>query len=339
MILQVLVHNPLLRNYFLSDLHSQQRCPHRRNVAELKDGGGANGGKAAICLACDVDDLFAAFYSGDRSPFSPQRILISMWAHAEHLAGYAQQDAHELYMSLLDGLHHYTRSPPDPSNPPAPNSLCTCVVHTIFGGQLRSDVQCGQCQTVSTAIDPMFDISVDLSTAAAGSTLVECLRRFTQTENLWKHDQFHCRRCQQYSEATKQLSFHALPLVLSLHFKRFERTNAKQSTKIDTYIAFPLTALDLAPYLHQSLPTPLSPSIKGQQADAMAQAKRAQNPCLYDLQSVVVHKGNLENGHYICYFRHGQQWYKNDDKIIVKASEEEVSACNAYILYYVTCEP
>jgi ubiquitin carboxyl-terminal hydrolase 22/27/51 len=332
-ILQVLVHNPLLRNFFLADLHNQQRCPHRRNVAELKDGGGSQGGKASICLACDVDDLFAAFYSGDHTPFGPQRFLVSMWTHAEHLAGYAQQDAHELYMSLLDGLHHYTR---DAGNATSPSGLCSCVVHTVFGGQLRSDVQCSTCSTVSTAVDPMFDISVDLSNAAVGSTLVDCLRRFTQTEKLWKVDQFHCRQCNLYSEATKQLSLHTLPLVLSLHFKRFERTNAKQSSKVDTFIHFPLTALDLAPYLHASLPTPLSPSIKGQgqEADALALAKRAQSPCLYDLLSVVVHKGNLENGHYLCYFRHGSQWYKNDDKVITKAQEQEVSSCQAYILFY-----
>ena len=132
-ILQVLVHNPLLRNYFLSDLHNQQRCTHRRVVAELKDGGGGgSGGKASICLGCDVDDLFAAFYSGDHSPFGPQRFLVSMWAHAEHLSGYAQQDAHELYMSLLDGLHHYTRSTSDNSNAPSPSGLCAlCRPHGI----------------------------------------------------------------------------------------------------------------------------------------------------------------------------------------------------------------
>ena len=182
----------------------------------------------------------------------------------------------------------------------------------------------------------MFDISVDLSTAAVGSTLIDCLRRFTQTEKLWKHDQFHCRQCQMYSEATKQLSLHTLPLVISLHLKRFERTNAKQtSSKIDTFIHFPLTALDLAPYLHVSLPTPLSPSTKGQQADAMAAAKRGQTACLYDLLSVVVHKGNLENGHYLCYFKHGSQWYRNDDKVISKATEAEVSQCHAYLLFYI----
>ena len=370
-ILQVLVHNPLLRNYFLSDLHNQQHCRHRRSVAELKDGGGAGGAaaKASICLACDVDDVFAAFYSGDHSPFGPQRILLSMWTHAEHLAGYAQQDAHELYMSLLDGLHHYTRSAEQLQQQQQQSAsgappLCSCVVHTIYGGQLRSDVQCSTCQTVSTAIDPMFDISVDLSTlshslpAAASSSssptpvasLVDCLRRFTTAEKLWKHDQLLCRRCGQYSEATKQLSLHSLPLLLSVHFKRFERSsNAKQSSKLDSFISFPLSGLDLAPYLHTSLPTPLSPSIKSAQQQsghdaaagglatgaAAGRGRGAGGSCLYELLSVVVHKGSLETGHYLCYFRHAQQWYRNDDKSIVKVSEQEVSQCNAYLLFYI----
>ena len=350
-ILQHFIHNPLLRNYFLSDMHNRARCTNRSATASLT-------GRSDVCLACDCDEMFGAFYSGDHTPYGPQSILTSVWRHAEHLSGYKQQDAHELYMSMLDGLHQYTEQGAaarvaGQTGPGGVPVMCPCIIHTVYGGLLRSDVQCGTCQTVSTTHEPMFDISLDLSsvsrslpsTPTAATTppsLVECLRRFTTAEKLWQHDQFLCRTCSAYSEATKQLSLHSLPMLLCVHFKRFEHLNAKQSNKIDTLISFPITALDLAPYLHSALPTPLSPSIKAQHPNAalMEERRRAAGGgggggAVYDLLSVVVHKGSLETGHYLCYMKCGGQWYRNDDKLVVKVSDAEVSSCQAYLLFYI----
>lgn len=39
---------------------------------------------------------------------------------------------------------------------------CGCIIHSVFGGTLRSDVQCGSCGNISSAIDPTFDLSLDL---------------------------------------------------------------------------------------------------------------------------------------------------------------------------------
>ena len=350
-ILQHFVHNPLLRNFFLSDMHNKARCGNRTAQSTT--------GRNDVCLACDMDDVFAAFYGGDHTPYGPQSILTSVWRHADRLSGYKQQDAHELYMSMLDGLHHYTEQgagtrTAGQTGPGGVPVMCPCIIHTVYGGLLRSDVQCGTCQTVSTTHEPMFDISLDLSsvvrslpstptagTSPAATSLVECLRRFTTAEKLWQHDQFLCRTCNAYSEATKQLSLHTLPMLLCVHFKRFEQNiSAKQSNKIDTLISFPLTALDLAPYLHSALPTPLSPSIKAQQsaaavADERRRAGVGAGGAVYDLLSVVVHKGTLETGHYLCYLKCGGQWYRNDDKLVVKVSDAEVSSCQAYLLFYI----
>lgn len=76
-------------------------------------------------------------YSEDPQPFAPFRLLHSVWLvsslmlvarcslacllvagttdpalahgfkHSRHLAGYAQQDAHEFFIALLDGLHNH----------------------------------------------------------------------------------------------------------------------------------------------------------------------------------------------------------------------------------------
>ncbi|KAL1128226.1 hypothetical protein V6Z11_A13G234300 [Gossypium hirsutum] len=98
-VLQALLHTPPLRNYFLSDRHNRYYC-------QQKNGATRNGSKnSRFCLACDMDAMFSAVFSGDRTPYSPAKFLHSWWQHAANLASYEQQDAHEFFISMLDGIH------------------------------------------------------------------------------------------------------------------------------------------------------------------------------------------------------------------------------------------
>lgn len=81
-VLQALLHTPPLRNYFLSDKHNRYFCQRRSNAdggdsgSARKRGGGNSGNKnARICLACDMDAMFSAVFSGDRVPYSPAKFL------------------------------------------------------------------------------------------------------------------------------------------------------------------------------------------------------------------------------------------------------------------------
>jgi len=89
------------------------------------------------------------------------------------IAGCAQQDAHEIFIALLNQLH---LSSAEFTN----GTSCACVVHQIFAGQLQSDVMCGKCGHVNPTIDPMLDISLELKDFQNGKavTLASCLRRF-----------------------------------------------------------------------------------------------------------------------------------------------------------------
>nr|BAJ85166.1 predicted protein [Hordeum vulgare subsp. vulgare] len=70
-VLQALLHAPPLRNYFLGDRHNRFLCPrrtpmrHRTTDAEAK----------AACLACDLDEIYSATFSGERTPYSPAKFL------------------------------------------------------------------------------------------------------------------------------------------------------------------------------------------------------------------------------------------------------------------------
>ena len=155
------------------------------------------------------------------------------------------------------------------------------------------------------------------------------------------------------------MSVHTLPLVLCIHLKRFDHgqragTSATGgSTKIDNYVAFPLEGLDLQPYLHQSLASPLSPATgprpapngnglgNGSSQPQQQQHQqshtgsnrftRSSNGALYDLFCVIVHRGTLDTGHYLCYIRNGGSWFKTDDRVVTRVEPAEVAAANASV--------
>ncbi|XP_025096651.1 ubiquitin carboxyl-terminal hydrolase 22-like isoform X2 [Pomacea canaliculata] len=142
-ILQSLTHTPILRDYFLSDQH---RCHMTEDPQQ--------------CLVCEMGRLFQEFYSGVRTPYIPYKLLHLVWTNARHLAGYEQQDAHEFLIAALDVLHRHCQGTNGVSygNP----HHCNCIIDQIFTGGLQSDVTCKQCNNVSTTIDPIWDISLDL---------------------------------------------------------------------------------------------------------------------------------------------------------------------------------
>jgi uncharacterized UBP type Zn finger protein len=59
----------------------------------------------------------------------------------------------------------------------------------------------------------------------------------------------------------------------------------------------------------------------------------AQQSWLYSLFAVVVHKGDIQGGHYITYVRCGGSWFCCDDAWVTLVEESEVAAAQAYMLF------
>ncbi|CAO3624062.1 unnamed protein product [Mucor fragilis] len=329
-ILQSLVHNPLLKAYFLSDRHNPKNCQKQ------------------FCMCCEMDDLFAQFYSEDKKPYGPCRFLQSMWMSLKELAGYAQQDAHEFFISALNNIHAGCEE--------QKLSHCECIIHKTFAGLLQSNVTCLRCRNITTTCDPMLDISLGLrpvekkkkqapGSAAAnnsskllggnnsngvadkngrrfsaddatrgkqGNTLLDCLDRYTQPEKLGPNE-YSCSKCgNTFQEATKQLSIKRIPPVLSIQLKRFEHGTTSTS-KIETKIKFP-AELDLTPYT----------SSKKKDADNV-----------YTLFSVVNHQGKMDTGHYTMYAKHRNEWFRFDDHNVTVAYQKDVLDSKAYMCFYI----
>ncbi|KAF9029915.1 cysteine proteinase [Hymenopellis radicata] len=294
-VLQCLAHNPLIRNYFLADKHNRHLC------------------KTEDCCCCEMDKLFSEIYSDERDPHGPVTFLSTTWRKAPDLAGYAQNDAHELFLSVINLIHTTSKG--------STNISCNCITHSTFCGSSQSDVKCERCGSVSTAHDLMLDISLELKDE---TTLTGCLKRYTQWEKLGSKD-YSCNKCGKSgrAEASKRISFHKLPPVLSFQLKRFEKTSEK-ARKLDTPVRFPET-LNMAPYTSLVMK-------EGDKENVKIGPKIMYE---YDLFAVINHDGNMTNGHYTNYARSGEQWYRFDDDKVTISSLGDCLQSNAYMCFYV----
>ncbi|KAG0224367.1 Ubiquitin carboxyl-terminal hydrolase 33 [Actinomortierella wolfii] len=228
------------------------------------------------------------------------------------------------------------------------------IISDIFEGTLESRVRCLQCHKEYIKEDNFFDLSipVDKKSKAAldeglldrggsggkdkdgvfgslvdsvggwlnmGSRVIklqDCLASFCATEELTGDDRYRCTQCDSLNDCRKTFRFTRLPNTLCIQLKRF-RYDSYFSSKINTYVQFPMEDLDMRPYLKSVNPQELKHT-------------------KYDLYAVVRHRGVLGGGHYIGYARHPMdgQWYEYDDTYVTRKSASEVSKIEAYILFY-----
>ncbi|KAI0926169.1 hypothetical protein AcW1_008405 [Taiwanofungus camphoratus] len=317
-ILQSFVANPLVLDYFLSDKHNHQLCKN-------KD-----------CTCCEMDKLFAEVYSENATSYGPTSFLATTWRASSELSGYAQHDAHEFFISVLNQIHATSRG--------STILQCMCIVHSTFAGLLQSDVKCERCGNVTTATDPMLDISLELKDITGGAvgqglTLASCLRRFTHPEKLGPNE-YSCAKCGKAShEASKRLSIRKLPPVLSFQFKRFEHKSGDKTAahKIEAPVRI-CSTINMEPF------TTLFMDTKEQEANGSGPAEVIPLSHLgpealyeYDLFSVVCHEGQINNGHYTCFARSHDEWYRFDDD---KVTHSTLGAClnsqaQVYMCFYV----
>ncbi|KAF8318472.1 cysteine proteinase, partial [Clavulina sp. PMI_390] len=316
-VLQAVLHNPLIKNWFMSDKHPHQLCSR------------------AVCMSCEMDRLVTEIYSKDPNPIAPTLFLQTLWRTSDEIAGYAQQDAHEVLVTILNAIHTTHMLAPSSSSSSASSSSsnqpCYCPIHMAFGAQLQSDVTCGKCTTKKSTVDPLLDVSLELNGAAGAkeNTLIECLRRYTRSERLGPKDQVMCQKCRAPTEnATRQLSIKKLPPVLCFQFKRFEHSTTS-TQKIDAPVRYPST-IDMAPFTSYTLHDQKS-------SDAFLCRSLPDDLYAYDLFAVINHEGQMDTGHYTAYARSRDLWHKFDDDKVTYASLGEAlsTRSKAYMCFYV----
>lgn len=296
-VLQSFLHNPILRNFYLSDGHSSHNCeiPH--------------------CLSCAMDDIFQEFYVAESTNgYTAANILSGFWISDkkafENLVTTKEQDAHEFFQFLAEELHERNGDGKRPEI--GSEHSCDCIIHQTYYGKLQSTTTCQNCQGVTNQVQSFLDLSLPLENlvqkkgkkgaapaappARSSITLQECLN-----EEYIKQDkcEYRCNNCSSMQQARRQTLIKMLPNVLSIQLKRFEYKQGRheRAAKIETQVQFPLQ-LNMLPY------TTRNKTVDPKERFETARA------CTYDLFSVVVHVGEIDTGHYVTYCRVGDQvWF------------------------------
>lgn len=275
--------------------------------------------------------------------------------------GLTQQDSMDFMRSLLDRLHEELKTPltstnlssvtnsprkssriaAKSTNNPTTSSEMESVIGRSFGGILKSEVKCMQCNSIFIKEDSFLDLSVQISSdstsprlnnrsfvsnlfSSIGETLgfsgnpvllEKCLEAFCSPEILDGKDRYWCEKCKQHVASTKTLTISRAPEILCIQLKRFKH-EGYFSSKINTQVIFPIEGLELKPFLND------------------------QSSHKYDLFGFISHRGSINGGHYVSYCKHESgQWLEYDDSYVTPFAEKDIANVQAYILFYRLCDP
>lgn len=293
--LQCLTYTAPLVNYCMSDEHNSS-CK-----------------QAGFCMMCELQRHIKRCYENYGNAIKPQSILQKLRLIAKHMHWGRQEDAHEFLRYLVEALQKSCHNNLNGYAKLDKFSKETTVVNQIFGGFLRSQVQCLKCKERSNTFDPLLDISLDIKNVP---TLEKAFEKYVHPEMLDNDNAYMCTKCKQKVPAQKRFSVHKPPNVLTISFKRFDFH--RMMGKITRHVNFP-EKLNIRPYM----------SIKQGE------------PVQYSLYAVLVHSGvHCNSGHYYCYVKSPSQvWYCMNDSMVTQVSASRVLSSEAYLLFYSKVKP
>ncbi|UZJ51654.1 hypothetical protein CBS101457_000974 [Exobasidium rhododendri] len=246
--------------------------------------------------------------SSGGSSQTPGTFIANLKSYARTLSKYRQEDAHEFLRFLLDAMQYCCVLRAPKSLKPNDPLRETTVIHKIFGGKLRSRVQCQRCKYNSDTFDPILDLSLDLRKS---SSVHEALEKFTSVDVLTGSEKYKCEKCKKAVDATKGFTIHEPPLVLTVHLKRFNLAGQKINRPINYPDSLVLTKTMLSEGL---------------------------SPQHYKLRSIVHHHGSGPNsGHYVASVKGNgsNRWYEMNDSVVYPTRATPINISDAYILFYV----
>lgn len=184
-ILQSMVHNPLLRNFYLGEGHKSDQC-------EIK-----------WCMSCAIDHMFQEFYQSEpvvTTGFLASGILGSFYIHKrvafDQLAEPREQDAHEFFQYIAEELHeincgekaYQNGGDSPPKKMKSSDKSCSCIIHQTFYGKLQSTKTCLNCNDININTEPFLDLSLGLEALSNKESklttlsLQSCLKKYFEPE-------------------------------------------------------------------------------------------------------------------------------------------------------------
>lgn len=260
------------------------------------------------CLA----DLFHSIATQQKKvgAIRPKKFIRRLQKENEQFASYTQQDAHEFLNYLLNAIADILQEERkqekqngrlrsgDVDNEDNRSTPDLTFVHEIFQGTLTNEIRCLTCKSIRSKDEYFLDLSVDVE---QNTSITQCLTEFSSPETLCGEYKYYCEECWSKQEAQKQMKVKELPMILTLHMKRFKYMNQLQRfSKLSYRVVFPLELRPLNTY--------------------------ATNPDrTYDLVAVVVHCGSdPDQGHYIAIVKSHDSWLLINDDIVEKIDAQAI---------------
>ncbi|CAG5121235.1 unnamed protein product [Candidula unifasciata] len=219
-------------------------------------------------IPLQLQRLFSQLLLSDQQSVSTTDLTNSFgWTNREE---FQQHDVQELNRILFSAIEESL------VGTPAQN-----IINELYHGTVVNQIVCSKCKKISEREEDFLDLTL----AVAGvSGLESALKQsYCDVEVMDGRNQYRCEICQTYTDATKGAKLRTLPPLLTVSLLRFSYDFVKMSRyKENGRFTFPMQ-LDMSPY-----------SEKGSTED---------NDNLYDLFSVVVHRGSAFGGHYFAYIR------------------------------------
>ncbi|XP_033924335.1 ubiquitin carboxyl-terminal hydrolase 36 [Melopsittacus undulatus] len=284
---QCLTYTPPLTNYLLSKEHCCT-CD-----------------QGSFCMIRIMQNHVAQAFANSGSVIEPMDFVQNLKKIAGHMCFGQQEDAHEFLRYTIAAMQESCLSGCARLDC---ETQATTLVHRIFGGSLRSRVECAACSRISDTYEPFLDLALEIWEAR---DLRDVLQLFVKPDLLGGENSYLCTGCNNRVSATKRFSIDQASNVLTISLKRFSFYEEEKITKAVPYPEF----LNIRPYMSEN---------KG-------------DPVMYGLYAVLVHSGSsCQEGHYYCYVKASNgQWYKMDDDMVSCSNIKVVLNQQAYLLFYV----
>jgi ubiquitin C-terminal hydrolase len=259
-----------------------------------------------VSMLASLCDLFAKIETQERrnGVVAPRNFIASVREQNALFRGTQHQDAHEFLIWLLNDIGESLERLNRQTTTARRRERGT-FVHEQFEGLLIHETKCLCCETVTARDETFLNLSVDVE---QHSSLSYCLRQFSSTELLARHNKFFCDACGGLQEAQKRTRLKQLPPTLIVHLKRFKYVEQlERHCKLSHRVVFPFEL----------------------RLDAVASGST-----LYELYAIVVHVGRGPNsGHYIALIKSHGTWFVFDDHKVDTIEENRIQAC------YGSCRP
>jgi ubiquitin C-terminal hydrolase len=275
-------------------------------------------------FAIHLRNILIAMNHVDRKIINPSRLFNEFNKHNNqetnqyNIIGFNnQEDAEEALLQVFNILHEAIKYKVDVSYNGVPkNKRDELMVESLkhwgsycghsyseviaqFYGQFLSQTLCSNCNYGNNNFEPFLPINIQINNECR--TLKQSFELFTGTEEI---EGYTCDKCKHKDTSSKQLVLWKSPKILIIVLKRFIG-----NVKFDQQIEFP-EKMNISDY------------VKGYDTDNSH----------YVINSVIEHQGQVDYGHYICYCRKKDGYYKFNDDHIEKVND--LKSAQAYILIY-----